>query len=551
MSTIQDYASQTRINGSMLQANHIRLSYGPRLVLDDVSFTVAPGEKAGLIGVNGAGKSSLLKIIAGLQDADGGTIILPRTYGYLSQDVADESFVAEGGTVRNFIFNSIGLDAVIEAYEELTNKVAEAADGDLPALLQRFEQVQDTLERLGYYDADARAEQLIAGLNLGGVTLERYVHTLSGGQKTKLALVRLLFQGPDLLLLDEPTNFLDLEATGWLMDFLDRYSGALLIISHDLDLLDHSINKMLRLNEFTHKLEEFRGTYSNYLTQTGDALALMERTKKVQEREIVRLRKTSEKLRGYGATRVSQRIAMDKRIATLESSMPNLPQVSRRIKIDFPVRQPSGQIVIRAEQLAKSYGTKEIFRNISFQLERGQRLVVVGLNGAGKTTLLRMLLGLTSLDTGTATMGDRVHVGYYAQENEGLDYDNTLLSEATAVLPEDPRRVRAILGRFLFSGSRVFQQVGTLSGGEKTRLALAKMVLAGPNLLVLDEPTTHLDMLSRDIIGEALGNYNGTIIAVTHDVEFVRYLQPDTLLLMPEGRMIAYSSEHDELLKRA
>jgi len=277
----------------------------------------------------------------------------------------------------------------------------------------------------------------------------------------------------------------------------------------------------------------------------------MERTKAQQEREIVRLRKTSEKLRGYGATRVSQRIAVDKRIATLEVSKPNLPQASRRIKIDFPVRQQSSQIVLRADRLSKRYGTREIFRNISFQIERGQRLVVIGLNGAGKTTLIRTLLGVTPLDSGTVTMGDRVRLGYYAQENEGLDYDNTLLGEATEVLPEDPKRVRSILGRFLFSGSRVFQEVGTLSGGEKTRLALAKMVLAGPNLLMLDEPTTHLDVLSRTIIGEALGSYNGTIVAVTHDVEFVGYLQPDTLLLMPEGRMMPYKTEHNELLKRA
>src|SRR5712692_7070762 len=535
----------------MLQVNHIQLLYGPRLILDDVSFTVAPGQKAGLIGVNGAGKSSLLKIVAGLQEPDGGTVMLPRTYGNLSQDVAHETSVAEGSTVRDYIFNSIGLDEAIETYETLTSKLAEAVHGNLPTLLKQFEEVQDTLDRLGYYDADARAEQLVAGLNLGGVTLDRYVSTLSGGQKTRLALARLLFQAPDLLMLDEPTNFLDVEAIAWLMDFLASYKGALLIISHDLDLLDRSINKVLRLNEYTHKLEEFRGTYSSYLTQTGDALALMERTKKVQEREIARLRKTSEKLRGYGATRVSQRIAMDRRVATLEASMPKLPQVSRRIKIDFPVRQPSGQIVIRAEQLAKSYGTKEIFHNISFQLERGQRLVVVGLNGAGKTTLLRTLLGLTSLDAGIVTIGDRVRLGYYAQENEGLDYNNTVLNEATAVLPNDTKRVRAVLGQFLFQGDRVFQQVGTLSGGEKTRLALAKMVLDGPNLLVLDEPTTHLDVLSRSIIGEALGNYNGTIIAVTHDVEFVSYLQPNTMLLMPQGRIMLYGTEHNELLKRA
>jgi ATP-binding cassette subfamily F protein 3 len=537
---------------AILQVNNISLSYGARLVLDRVSCTVATGEKAGLIGVNGAGKSSLLKIIAGEMDADSGNIARPRSFGYLSQDVAHETAVADGITVRDFLFSSTGLDTAIAAFEALAVQIAEAAnDPALPDLLQQFEQEQDRLDGLGYYDADARAEQLVAGLNLGGVTLDRQVATMSGGQKTKLALARLLFQSPELLLLDEPTNFLDVEATAWLMDFLDRYSGALLIISHDIDLLDSSITKILRLNEFTHALEEYKGNYSNYITLTGDALALLERTKKQQEREIARLRKTSQKLRGFGASRVSQRISIDRRIATLEASKPVLPQASRSIKIDFPVRQTSSRIVMQAKHLAKRYGTKEVFRDINIDIERGQRLVVVGLNGAGKTTLLRTLLGLTPLNAGTVMLGDRVRIGYYAQENEGLDYDNTVLNEASAILPDDAKRVRGVLGRFLFSGSRVFQQVGTLSGGEKTRLALAKMVLDGPNLLILDEPTTHLDVNSRAIIGEALGGYNGTIIAVTHDVEFVRDLQPDTLLLMPDGRLIPYAVEHDELLKRA
>jgi ATP-binding cassette subfamily F protein 3 len=534
----------------MLQVNHISLAYGPRLILDDVSFTVAPGEKAGLIGVNGAGKSSLLKIIAGLQQADRGTVSHPRSFGYLSQDVAHESTVADGMTVRDFIFSSTGLDRAVRDYEELSARLAEA-DGDLEYVLRRFEQAQDALDCLGYYDADARAEQLLVGLNLGGVTLDRQVATLSGGQKIKLALARLLFQSPDLLLLDEPTNFLDVEATGWLMEFLERFRGALLIISHDIDLLDTSITRILRLNEFTHKIEEYRGTYTHYLAVTGDALALLEKTKAQQEREIARLRKTSEKLRGYGATRVSQRIAMDKRIAVLEASMPKLPRASRKIKIDFPVRQPGGQLVVKAEKVSKSYGARELFRTISFQVERGQRLVLVGLNGVGKTTLLRCMLGITPLSSGSFTLDERVRIGYYAQENEGLDYDNIVLNEASAVLPGDIKRVRGILGRFLFTGDRVFQEVGTLSGGEKTRLALAKMVLDGPNLLVLDEPTSHLDVLSRDIIGEALGGYRGTIIAVTHDVEFVRALHPDTLLLMPEGKLMSYDSRHEELLKRA
>lgn len=535
----------------MLQVNHLALAYGARRILDDISFTVAPGEKAGLIGVNGAGKSSLLKIVAGYQEADRGNVVHPASFGYLAQDIAHENSVGTGLTVREFVFSGTGLDQAIREYEEFSARLSEA-DGDLESALQLFEQAQDALDRLGYYDADARAEQLISGLNLGGVTLDRQVQTLSGGQKTKLALVRLLFQAPDLLLLDEPTNFLDVEAAGWLMELLEHYRGALLIISHDLDLLDKSITKVLRLNEFTHKLEEYRGTYSNYLTLTGDALALMERTKAQQQREVARLRKTSDKLRGYGATRVGQRTAVDKRIAQMEESMSHLTvQSSRKMKIDFPVRQPSGQQVIKAENLNKSYGTREIFRNINFEVARGQRLVLIGLNGVGKTTLLRTLLGMTALNTGVVTIDNRVQFGYYAQENEGLDYDNTVLNEATAILPEDTRRVRGVLGRFLFNGDRVFQQIGTLSGGEKTRLALAKMVLSGPNLLILDEPTSHLDATSRSIIGESLGQYHGTIIAVTHDVDFVRDLRPDTLLLMPEGKIIPYDTKHEELLKRA
>ncbi len=535
----------------MLQVNQIRLSYGPRVILDNISFTVAPGEKAGLIGINGAGKSSLLKIIGGYQDSDRGNIKRPKTYGYLSQDVAHETPIDAGNSVRGFIYSGTGLDKAIIAYEKISMDLADPENPDLEATLQHFEEAQNTLDTLGYYDADARSEQLISGLNIGGVTLDREVSTLSGGQKTKLALVRLLFQAPELLLLDEPTNFLDVEATMWLMEYLETYKGALLIISHDLDLLDRSINKVLRLNEFTHRLEEYKGSYTTYLTTVGDEQALAERTKRQQDREIIRLKKTSDRLRGFGATRVKQRIAMDKRITTLQEEKPQIAQASRRMKIEFPVRQQSSQLVVKAEELYKSYGTKEIFSDISFEVDRSERLVIIGLNGVGKTTLMRSVLGLVPLTSGKVTLGDRVQIGYYAQESEGLDYENTVLNEANDVLPTDAKRVRGVLGRFMFTGDRVFQKIETLSGGEKTRLALAKMVLDGPNVLVLDEPTSHLDMISKEIIGEALGNYQGTIMTVTHDVDFVRLLKPTMMLLMPEGRLVPYDEKYDDMLERA
>jgi ATP-binding cassette, subfamily F, member 3 len=536
---------------AMLQVSNLSLNYGPRLILDDVSFTISKGEKVGLIGINGAGKSSLLKIVAEQLSADAGTVLRPATVGYLSQDVAHEDPVVAAGVVRDYIFSGTGLDAAVQEYETLSHALADATGAALEALLERFGDAQATLERLGYYDADARAEELIHGLGLKGVGLERRVSTLSGGQKIKLALARLLFQGPELLLLDEPTNFLDAQAASWLMDFLGNYRGSLLIISHDLELLDRNIDKILRLNEFTHKLEETRGTYSAYLRQTEGLQATLEKSQAQQKKEVARLKKTAERLRGFGATRVMQVHALERRMATMEKSMPVLATDSRRMKINFTARQPSGKGVLVAQGLAKSYGPKLVFQDISFNVERGQRLVVIGLNGAGKTTLLRSLQGLTTLDAGRTEWDDRVQPGYYAQENEGLDYSRTVFDEALSVLPEDSKRVRGVLGRFLFSGDRVTQEVGSLSGGEKTRLALAKLVLAGPNVLVLDEPTTHLDPMSREIVGEALAGYNGTIIAVTHDVEFVEHLKPDTLLTMPGGKLLPYRPEHNTMLARA
>ncbi|MGI8586370.1 MAG: ABC-F family ATP-binding cassette domain-containing protein [Chloroflexia bacterium] len=535
----------------MLQVSNITLSYGPRLILDDVSFTLGKGEKAGLIGINGAGKSSLLKIVADEMRPDAGSLLRPRTVGYLSQDVAHEESVVAEGTVRDYIFGGNGLDLAVRDYEALTARLATAEGAELDDVMHEFGEAQAALERLGYYDAEARAEGLVHGLGLKGVALERRVATLSGGQKTKLALARLLFGGPDLLLLDEPTNFLDARAAKWLMDFLGSYRGSLLIISHDLELLDRNIDKILRLNEFTHKLEETRGTYSAYLRQSAGLQETLAKAQAQQKKEVVRLRKTADRLRGYGATRVMQVHAMERRVATLEKSMPVTASDSRRMNISFRARSLSSKGVLDARGLTKRYGPKLVFEDLSFKMERGQRLVVIGLNGAGKTTLLRALQGLTTLDDGHAEWGDRVEAGYYAQENEGLDYNRTVLDEAMSALPDDGKRVRAVLGRFMFSGDRVMQQIGTLSGGEKTRLALAKLVLTGPNLLVLDEPTTHLDPMSREIVGEALGGYNGTIIAVTHDLDFVSALKPDTLLTMPGGKLLPYSPEHNVMLARS
>ena len=536
----------------MLQVQRVSLAYGPKVILDAVSFTLGNKEKAGIIGVNGAGKSTLLKMVADVKAPDTGQIMRPQTMGYLAQDIVHEQLPDNAGTVREFLFAATGLDAAEKEFNSLTAQLGEA-DVDFDAVLERLGDVQTDLDRLGFSEADARAEEIIAGLGLKGVTLDRQVTTLSGGQKTKLAIARILFARPELLLLDEPTNFLDVSATRWLMNFLAGYDRSVLLISHDLELLDSRLDKIIKLNEHTHQLEEYKGTYSAYIKQTEEAAASASKQYTIMRKEIARLSKAEEQARGFGARGVMKVKALARRKAELESTLPDLPASSKKIRaLKFPVRRESDRLVLAAEGLEKAYGRHKVLDNISFTVQRGQRLVIMGLNGAGKTTLLKVLRGDTQTDNGEIIVGDKVDVGYYAQENEGLDYERSVLDEARdAVLSGDEKMTRSVLGRFLFSGDKVVQKVGTLSGGEKTRLALAKLVLGGYNLLLLDEPTSHLDVASRQVIGDALAGYNGTIVFVTHDTAFVRQVEPDSVLMMPDGTIESYAPELDQYLALA
>ncbi|HEU5368686.1 MAG TPA: ABC-F family ATP-binding cassette domain-containing protein, partial [Ktedonobacterales bacterium] len=390
---------------------------------------------------------------------------------------------------------------------------------------------------------------------LDDVELDRPVGKLSGGQKTRLALARVLFAAPDLLLLDEPTNHLDGPATRWLMGYLAHFEGAVMLVSHDLALLDRAITRILHLDAMTRTLTAYTGNYSSYMRQRTQAEQSAAAEAERMRAKIARLEEQANWMRGKTEKMARRAKVFDHLVEKMREEMPDpstLPRRERALKLDLPIARQSGHLVFRVEQLSKSYNGPPVLTNLSFEIERGQRLVVIGRNGAGKTTLLRMLAGLTPPSRGQIRTGHQVDLGYYAQEHESLHPALTLLEELRLAASEMPHRngeppsdgqLRSLLGRFLFSGEQAFQKAGSLSGGEKTRLALARLMLGGYNTLLLDEPTNNLDPISRDRVRQALESYRGTLVIVSHDTDFVAALQPDLALQLPGGVIRYFDNE--------
>jgi ATPase subunit of ABC transporter with duplicated ATPase domains len=563
----------------MLDVKRLTLSRGGRTLLRDASFMINKGDKVGLVGVNGAGKTTLLHALRGAIDPDAGLISRPRRTGYLGQErLSDdllEAGAANGGapvTVRDVMLAGRDLARLSARLRSLEAQLAEATAAEtagvavatpatsrrkgqnppasaLDTLLWRYGELEEEFQRAGGYAAEYEMGELLQGLGLGDVELDRPVTGLSGGQKTRLALARTLFATNDLLLLDEPTNHLDGPATLWLMDYLARYEGAALIISHDLVLLDKAITRVLHLDAGLQTLTAYSGNYSSYLRQREQAeeraVAEMER----KQGKITQLQAQADWARGKTAKLARKAKVLDHRIERLRDELPDeatLPRRQRTLTFQLPIARQSGRVVFRVENLAKSYGGPPVFHDLTFDLERGKRLVVIGRNGAGKTTLLKVLAGILPPTRGRVEVGQLVDIGYYAQEHESLHGEVTLLEEMRLAAAEAPARggdlpgdgkLRSMLGRFLFSGEQAFQPVRSLSGGEKTRLALARLMVGGYNTLLLDEPTNNLDPQSREQVCEALRGFKGTLVIVSHDTEFVDDLEPDLALPVKLGAL--------------
>ena len=399
---------------------------------------------------------------------------------------------------------------------------------------------------------------MAAGLGIDESRVDLPIGVLSGGERRRVELARILFAGSDVLCLDEPTNHLDVDAKEWLMGFLRQYRGALLVISHDLDLLDEAITRVLHLDrpkeDAVGHLVEYRGTYSQYLTARAEDERRQAKKAALQEKEIARLQTFVDRF-GAKATKAAQAHSVEKRIARLRSDKVNAPRHNKQLDVRFPDPPSCGRTVVRATGLCKGYGGPPVFEDVAFDLGRGERLLVLGLNGAGKTSLLRILAGETNADLGFFELGHQVHLGYYAQEHDNLDETASLLDNIRREVPVDvvltETQLRGLLGMFGLSGEKVFQESGTLSGGEKTKLALAMLMVGRNNLLLLDEPTNNLDPGSRQAVSDALGGWKGAIIFVSHDTDFVEQLAPTKVLLMPDGQVDYFNPDWLDLVSLA
>jgi ATPase subunit of ABC transporter with duplicated ATPase domains len=538
---------------AVLSVRGLTVEIGGTLVVEGAGFSVRAGDSVGVVGRNGAGKTTLLKVLGGMDAPKSGVIQRPDAWGYLPQDPRLDS-IPPTRTALSHVLGGRGLDELAVRLEELRLKM-EAQPGD-DRLVGKWSKAHDRFEHAGGYAAESEALRLLAGLGLRADRCDKPITVLSGGEKRRVELARILFAGHDLLLLDEPTNHLDNDAREWLLGFLRAYRGALIVISHDLELLDESITRVLHLDRpgesDVGELTEYKGTYSQYkVARAADE----ERRAKVaarQQAEIARLQTLVDRW-GAKQSKASFANALETRIGRIRNEAVDAPSARRGLRLKLPDPPPSGRTSLIVGGLAKSYGDgPAVFEDVGFDVGRGERLLVLGLNGAGKTSLLRIIAGTSEADAGDVTYGHQVSVGYYAQEHEGIRAGASLfahMSEAAPGLTEQVRR--RLLGTFGLSGDKVHQDASTLSGGEKTKLALALLVAGKHNLLLLDEPTNNLDPPSREAVAAALANWAGTMVIVSHDAGFVRDLAPDRALLMPDGDIDYWSDDMLDLVELA
>ncbi len=512
----------------MLHARRLTVEVAGRLILEDGDFTVRSGEKFGLVGRNGAGKTSLLRVLGGEAQAAHGVVSRRGDLGYLPQEPrpADE----ESTTALAHVLAGRGLDVAAARLEKLRLRIEDEASA---ANVARFARAEDAFGEAGGYAAEPEARRIAYGLGLPGDRLDRALAVLSGGERRRVELARILFAGSDLLLLDEPTNHLDNDAKTWLMSFLRGFKGALLVVSHDLKLLDTSITRVLHLDAAA--LTEYKGTYSQYRDQRQKDEV---RLRKLSARQQAQIRRLSDLADSYRhGSRARKAKTLDSTVAQLQLRAVTGPKKERTAAVKFPPPPHAGKIALEVDALTKGYGGPPVFDDVSFVMGNGERLLVLGLNGAGKTSLLRILAGVTTADSGAFKLGVGVALGYYAQEHEGIEAGRPVVDhiQGAGVVLEHERR--GLLGMFGLVGEVAFQDAGTLSGGEKTKLALAQLVAGRCNLLLLDEPTNNLDPPSRIAVGASLASWPGSMVIVSHDTDFVQRLAPDRVLLMPDGTL--------------
>ncbi len=532
----------------MISVKDLELRAGARLLMEEVNFRIDRGDKIGLVGRNGAGKTSLTKVLVGQALAASGRVETEGKIAYLAQDpqVEDMSQLAQ-----DRILSARGLAGAVQAMRQAQENMASQDANLRQKAMRRYDRFEAEFIAGGGYAAEAQAATITHNLNLPERLLKQPLATLSGGQRRRVELARILFSQAETMILDEPTNHLDADSIVWLRDFLKNFSGGLLVISHDVDLMELVVNKVLYLDANRCLIDVYNMGWKNYLKQREQDQARRSRERANAKKKADALLAQAEKMRAKASKAVAAQ-QMFKRAERLMRGLEEERVADKVAAIRFPSPKPCGKTPLSAQGLGKFYGSLEIFSGVDLAIDRASRVVILGLNGAGKTTLLRLLAGVTTPDTGQVSYGHAAKIGYFAQEHEILDKSRTVLENMQSAAPDlEVGSCRSILGSFLFSGDDVDKPAGVLSGGEKTRLSLATLVASQANVLLLDEPTNNLDPASRQEILKALKNYQGAIVMVSHDEGAVAALNPERVLLLPDAVEDFWSQDYQDLITLA
>ena len=532
----------------MITAHHLHVRAGARVLIEDASFRIGPGDKVGLVGRNGAGKTTMTRILAGEAQPAGGQITRTGDVGYLPQDprTGDLSVLA-----RDRILSARGLDDVVRRLRRAEQEMGSSDEAVRDRAMQRYARADAELHAAGGFAAESEAAQIAASLGLPDRVLGQPLQTLSGGQRRRIELARILFGGAETLLLDEPTNHLDADSVVWLREFLKAHKGGLVVISHDVALLEETVTKVFHLDANRAEVDVYNVGWRKYLEQRETDERRRRRERANAEKKAGALMAQADKMRAK-ATKAVAAQNMARRAERLLDGLEAERRQDKVARIAFPKPAPCGKTPLTAAELSKTYGSLEVFTDVDLAVDKGSRVVVLGLNGAGKTTLLRILGGLDGSDTGAVVPGHGLKLGYYAQEHETLDLERTVLENLQSAAPQlTDTQARSVLGSFLFSGDDAQKPARVLSGGEKTRLALATLVVSTANVLLLDEPTNNLDPASREEVLAAIRTYEGAIVLVTHDEGAVHALQPDRVLILPDGVEDLWNDEYADLIALA
>ncbi len=531
----------------ILACRQIQKAYGIDVVLEKVDFHIEEREKAAIVGVNGAGKTTLFQILTGEMPADGGEFYIKRdaSLGYLAQNIR----INGDRTIYEEMLSVFGKIIQTEYnLRELENEMGQLQGQALSEKMEAYAALQHEFDRMDGYSYQSRLRGVLKGLGFAESELHRPINQLSGGQKTRVHLAKLLLSKPDILLLDEPTNHLDIASVEWLEDFLRSYPGAALIISHDRYFLDRIVTKVIEIEN--KKSTVYNGNYSFYWQQKEINRALQQKAYETQQKELKHQEEVIRTLRSFN------REKSIKRAESREKALQKIERIERpdalpaQMRLTLTPFLTSGNDVLHAEHLSKSYGGQQIFHNVSFDVKRGEKVAIIGPNGVGKSTLFRMLLQEVSTDSGRIRFGTNVFVGYYDQEQAKLDETKTIFAEIADAYPALTQgQIRNMLAAFVFTEDDVFKPISALSGGEKGRVSLAKIMLSKANLLMLDEPTNHLDMFSKEVLEDALNRYEGTVIYISHDRYFINKTAEKILELTPDG-VVLYSGNYDYYLQK-